>query len=272
MATDSIQDLGRRSCSPPLLAGSRRGLLPCKMSGEQPWPPRKISMIAVITLVMFGRASADSDIGLAPGKAHEHTLVASQSQSYGLSLQAGDFVEISVKQNGGGLIAIAYGPSGKKIRGFRLNGDGEVHFIAETTGRYRLDVGPDEKTKEGTYSIEIRKIITLANRQGPPLEYESPTIKALRIAVENGRQERVMAFWEEMKKRGAPLVEPLKDGGKNMLVTFLWKGDGSIEMSSWSGRHSRTGRQETTSLFILLRQMSGTKRLPSTSARDSCTG
>lgn len=184
-------------------------------------------MIAVITLVMFSRASADSDIGLTPGKAHEHTLVASQSQSYGFSLQAGDLVEISVKQNGGGLIAIAYGPSAKKIRGFRLNGNGEVHFIAETTGRYRLDVGPDEKTKEGTYSIEIRKIITLADRQSPPLEYESPTIKALRIAVENGRQERVMAFWEEMKKRGAPLVEPLKDGGKNMLVTFLWKGDGS---------------------------------------------
>jgi enterochelin esterase family protein len=33
-----------------------------------------------------------------------------------------------------------------------------------------------------------------------------------------------VAFWEEVKAKGAPLIEPLEGNEKEMLVTFLWQG------------------------------------------------
>jgi hypothetical protein len=42
--------------------------------------------------------------------------------------------------------------------------------------------------------------------------------------VERGERESVNAFWEEVKKTGAPLIEPIAGDRENMAVTFVWKG------------------------------------------------
>ncbi len=53
---------------------------------------------------------------------------------------------------------------------------------------------------------------------------ESPRLAALKGEVEAGRFEALTEFWREVERAGAPLVEPLKDDAKSLLVTFLWRG------------------------------------------------
>jgi len=189
-------------------------------------PAKRLLLLPFLILVFFCRTSAASDLELAVGKAQQGTVAAGKSQSYGLSLSAGDFAEISVEARGSQLVVVAYGPSGSKLRGFKLGPEnGKMGFEAEVAGRHRLEIGPGEKIGEGSYTVTLMKIVTLADRlSAAPAKLESPRIKTLRADVESGQQGGVEAFWEEVKKEGAPLIERLDGDDKNMLVTFLWRG------------------------------------------------
>ncbi|MGD0010628.1 MAG: enterochelin esterase [Terriglobia bacterium] len=186
----------------------------------------RTSTFAFLILMLSSATPAATETELAVGKAQEGALAAGKPQSYALMLNAWDFVEVELEPHGAELVIIAYDPSGSKARGAKLGPDGgKIAFVAETTGRYRLEVTPGEKAKEGTYTITLDKIVTLADRLAPATaKYESPRIKILRAAVESGKRGSAAAFWDEVKKKGAPLIEPLQGDEKNMLVTFLWKG------------------------------------------------
>jgi hypothetical protein len=55
-------------------------------------------------------------------------------------------------------------------------------------------------------AVTLTKIVALADRlAAASASYESPRIKVLRAAVESGQQGSVEVFWEEVKKKGAPL-------------------------------------------------------------------
>jgi enterochelin esterase-like enzyme len=171
-------------------------------------------------------AAAATETDLTVGKSEEGTLTAGKVQFYALALNSGDFVEVRVEPHEAELLLIAYGPGGGKVRGAKFGPEEETFdFVAEAAGRYRLEVTPDEKTKEGTYTLTLKKVVALAERLAPEkTKFESPQIAALRSAIESGQKGSVAAFWEEERKKGAPLVERLPDDEKNMLVTFLWKG------------------------------------------------
>ncbi len=53
---------------------------------------------------------------------------------------------------------------------------------------------------------------------------QSPRIRALRRELEAGDRGALAAFWREVEKKGAPLVEPIEDDERHVLVTFLWRG------------------------------------------------
>src|SRR6266542_6121539 len=55
-------------------------------------------------------------------------------------------------------------------------------------------------------------------------ELTSPRIEALRRSVDSGAVGAVEEFWREVVECGTPLVEPLPDDVKDMLVTFVWRG------------------------------------------------
>src|SRR5215213_8403925 len=63
------------------------------------------------------------------------------------------------------------------------------------------------------------------NSQGtkPPL---SPRVAALHNQLRKGDRSAVTRFWVGIRKAGTPLVEPMPGGGKNVLVTFLWRAAG----------------------------------------------
>jgi len=55
----------------------------------------------------------------------------------------------------------------------------------------------------------------------PPV---SPRVAALRQDLEAGDAAALVRFWAEVEAAAAPLVEPVSDDDRHVLVTFLWRG------------------------------------------------
>jgi enterochelin esterase-like enzyme len=181
--------------------------------------------LASMIVSVCSATAAAGQTDLTVGQAEEAALTPGKSQTYTLSLNSEDYVQFKLQPHGAELEVLAYGPAGSKVRGAKLGPqEGTFDFVTEAAGRYKLQITPDQKAKEGTYTLTLSKIVTLAERLAPDkVKYESPRIAALRSAIESGEQSTT-AFWEEMKKKGTPLIERARDDEKNMLVTFVWKG------------------------------------------------
>ena len=187
----------------------------------------KQTWICVLLLaLLWGSTATAADTELTAGKTQDGTLPAGKSEFYALTLSADDFVDLAVQPHESELVMIAYGPAGGKVRGAKLGPEEDTFdFVAETAGRYRLEIYANDKTKATSYTLTLKKVISLADRLAPEkVKYESPRIAALRSAVESGQPGCLAAFWDEVKKSGTPLIERLPDDQNDMLVTFLWKG------------------------------------------------
>ncbi len=68
----------------------------------------------------------------------------------------------------------------------------------------------------------------------------SPKLQVLRQAVQAGNSAALDAFWQEMSRHGAPLIEPIAGDEKHSLVTFLWRAADETQsvavVSNLSGR------------------------------------
>ena len=193
---------------------------------------KRFSLLTPVLLLLvscLGSRAADTE--LQAGKAHDGTLSAPKTDSYSLTLKAGDLAETNVVTHGTKLVLTVYRPSGTKVRGFRFEGPGrKIQFIADDPGGYRLEVALDPSTKEGPYTLTLTRIIAFADRMAPVDDkYQSPRIKALRTALDQGQANAVETFWKEIKEKGAPLIEPLEGNEKEMLVTFLWQGNANTK-------------------------------------------
>ena len=195
--------------------------------------------IVFLILVFFPLISTAAENELQVGKTQDGSLSSGKSDSYLLSLKPGDFVETNVVTHGTKLIITIYDPSANKARAFRLNGPArKIGFFADDPGAYRLNVALDENAKDGPYTLTLTRVIPLTNRTDivPDAEkYESPRIKALRTALDLHQQGAAANFWEEVKSKRSPLIEPLQGDQKNMLVTFLYRGSENTKhvLLSW---------------------------------------
>jgi enterochelin esterase-like enzyme len=52
----------------------------------------------------------------------------------------------------------------------------------------------------------------------------SPRLLQLRKDIIDGKPEALQAFWSEVQRSGAPLIEPVPNSAESYLVTFLWRG------------------------------------------------
>ena len=143
-----------------------------------------------------------------------------------VSLGEGDFAQIGVNPRGQAFVIKTYDPSGEPFRGAELGPEEDkLNLVAEVPGAYRVEVAAKDKRARATYTIALEKVVTLAARLAPlkPV-VESQRIQALRASVERGERDSVNSFWEEVKKAGAPLIEPIAGDPENMAVSFVWKG------------------------------------------------
>jgi enterochelin esterase family protein len=175
--------------------------------------------------IAIGISSFARESELSVAKTKEGAASRGKPQSYDLLLSAGDYARLKLDPRGQQLTLKTYDPSGHEMRGARLGpAEDRFDFIADRSGKYRLEIAASENLVDATYAITLEKIVSLPARLAPlrPL-YASPRINALKAAVAAGKFRSVHAFWQQIAREGAPLVEPLPGDEKNMLITFLWK-------------------------------------------------
>ncbi len=187
---------------------------------------QRASLFAFIIVVICSTAALAVEPELKLGQIRESSLRAGQAQWFVVSLGDSDFAQIGVNPHGLALVVKTYGPSGKPFRGAEIGPqEGKLNLVAEGPGAYRIEVAAVDKRAKGTFTIKLDKVVPLAARLAPPKPLvESPRILALRASVEHGDRDSVNAFWEEVRKTGAPLIEPIPGDSENMAVTFLWRG------------------------------------------------
>lgn len=189
-------------------------------------PYKRTPVLMFLILALCCLMSAASEVKLVQGRPQQGTIATGKTQSYALLLSAGDYVQMRVETHAAaGLRLTVYGPSGSKVRGFYV-GPENADFAVDATGPHHIEIAsPIENPAEADYTITLMKVVSLADRlAAAPATYESPRIKSLRAAIENGRRGSVADFWEKVKKEGTPLIEPLEGDDKKDLVTFLWEG------------------------------------------------
>jgi len=99
---------------------------------------------------------------LAPGPGSPRQLAGGQIDAYEIDLEAGKYLHATFDQQGVDLGVDVFAPGAKKL--FRINtpngahGPEEVHLLAETAGRYRLEVSTDPGTPAGTYVPSLRAL------------------------------------------------------------------------------------------------------------------
>ncbi len=183
-------------------------------------------LIAFFVVAVGSSAALAVEPELKLGHVREGSLRSGEAQSFVISLGYGDFADIGVNSRGQTLVVKTYEPSGKPFRGAELGPDGgQINFVTEASGAYRVVVTAADKRATVTYTIALEKVVTLAARLAPlkPV-VESRRIRALGASVERGEWDSVNAFWEQVKKAGTPLIEPIASDPENMAVTFLWRG------------------------------------------------
>jgi enterochelin esterase-like enzyme len=187
---------------------------------------QRASLIAFFVVAVWSRATPAGEPELKLGQVWERSLSPGQAQSFMVSLGDGDFAQIVVNPRGLVLVVKTYDPSGKPFRGVELGPqEDKLNFVAEVPGAYRVEVAAVDKGAAGTYTIALEKVVTLTARLEPPRPVaKSRRIQALQVSIQRGEKESVNSFWEEVRKAGAPLIEPIAGDRANMAVTFLWRG------------------------------------------------
>ena len=188
---------------------------------------RHLAQVASVVFISISIPCLASERELAIANTREGIVSASQPQSYHLTLNAGDYAQIKCNPRGKDLAVTIYDPFSRKFRGGMIGPEeGNFDFVVDLAGKYRLEIASSDKTIEGAYTITLEKIVSLQARLRPlKPKYESPRVDGLRGAVEAGKPGIIDSFWKEVEKEGAPIIEPLPGDDKNMMVTFLWRGN-----------------------------------------------
>lgn len=139
-----------------------------------------------------------------------------------IPLRADQFAAIEVRQTSVAAFARVLDPDGKEV-----GGGGTplprmpygVGIAAERAGDYVVEILAATPGASGRYSIRLLEITTRAQAAQPAPLYDrflSPTIRAL-------RPDKLPEFWNDVKRRGSPLVEPIEGDPQHVYVTFLFR-------------------------------------------------
>ena len=186
---------------------------------------QRAPLITFLALALCARTASASDLELKPGQLHESALPPGQTQSFVISLNAGDFALLAFNPRGQILVVKTCDPSGKPFRGAELGPQQDkLALVAQAPGAYRVEVAAKDPRASATFSISLERLVPLAERLAPPKPVvESPRIHALRASLQRGEQNSLSTFWQEVQQTGAPFIESIPGDRENMAVTFLWK-------------------------------------------------
>jgi enterochelin esterase family protein len=141
-----------------------------------------------------------------------------------------------------------YDNGNAKPRVLGISSTGRLGFIAPTSGTYRLQVLLTG-TQNASYSLKLSPPVSPSVRMRgvhvqPHATYRSERVSKLFEHVQSGRLGEVERLWEEVRKAGGYLIEPLRETDQelgrppdDLLVTFFWKAtyDTYNVLFSWFG-------------------------------------
>jgi CHAT domain-containing protein/Tfp pilus assembly protein PilF len=107
--------------------------------------------------------SAQESISLEPGKPIERELSGGQSHSYKITMTSGQYLQITVSQQGIDALVALFTPDGKKMGDVDSEqgtvGAETISAISETAGAYRIEVRSAEKAAQtGRYGIKVEEL------------------------------------------------------------------------------------------------------------------
>jgi len=76
------------------------------------------------------------------------------------------------------------------------------------------------------FLLSSRAAYTFAASEGD--EPMSPRLSALKKQIAEGKRETLESFWQDVKKQGAPIIEPIAGDTQNYFVTFLFQAKDEI--------------------------------------------
>jgi len=126
------------------------------------WPPDSLATQAGNS----GRGAtqnADVELSLEPGKPVERELSGGQSHFYKITMTSGQYLQVTVNQQGIDALVTLFTPDGKKVAEADIEKatvrSETISAIAEATGAYRIEVRSAEKTSgAGRYEIKIETL------------------------------------------------------------------------------------------------------------------
>src|SRR5215510_14241154 len=107
--------------------------------------------------------SADNELSLEPGKPVERELSGGQSHFYKITMTPGQYLQVTVSQQGIDVLVALFTPDGKKVGEADIEkatvGSETISTIAEATGANRIEVRSAEKTAgAGRYEIKVEEL------------------------------------------------------------------------------------------------------------------
>jgi enterochelin esterase-like enzyme len=178
---------------------------------------------AAVYFVAFAPIVLGSE--LHSGDSVENSLRPGATQSYSLNLQAGDAVSLDFIGTGQDVILAVLNPAAETERRFssKLLDGQPVAFYAAQSGEWQITLSGRDKNSDCGFKISGLKITKSEALLKSSDEVQSPRLKQLTDAA------AVAAFWSQIEKEGAPLIEPLPDDPRNMLVTIVWRARGETK-------------------------------------------
>ena len=181
--------------------------------------PLRLPLLVWLILAPLLRAAGPE---LTVGTAHAGRIMPGAPATFWLSAKEQDYVSVAVHLAGTTGTAQILDEAGATLRVRQIDGDGQIGFVAPVAGKFTVKL---LAAKACDYAARLNPMLTVEARTKPPeAGVPSPRLRALRDALEAGEPGAVPRFWEELKARGSPLIEPIEHDAKRMLVTFVWRG------------------------------------------------
>jgi hypothetical protein len=153
---------------------------------------------SILTIILTGFLSLEGangqsqTVSLQPGIPIERTLARGQTQSFGVSLEQDQYLQLVVEQRGIDVVVRAVSPAGKMLGEFDspngTEGPENVSLISATAGVYRIEVAPlgaGEDVVPGRFEIRILELrAATAQELQTDKNQESLKIKGLSLLAE----------------------------------------------------------------------------------------
>jgi CHAT domain-containing protein/tetratricopeptide (TPR) repeat protein len=177
-------------------------------------------LLAVVSALGAQRAPGASSteqtpVVLTPDAVVERELTGGESHLYDITLVAGQFMRAVVDQRGINVIVTIYGPDQAKIVDLDspVGGQGPepLSLVADTTGTYRLEIRPLQKTAPaGRYIVRIVEVRAATNADNTRVAAERTIADATFLAAQSTAESRRKSI--QKYREAIPLWQTLGNG------------------------------------------------------------